>query len=299
MVIRSQPACVQVAQGFGDFLAGFAHAEDEVGLGDHAQVPALGDDVEGAFVAERGADALEDPGDGFDVVGEDLGFGVADRRDVVGVAGEVGDEEFDAGAGVQFVDLADGFGVEPDAFVCEVVAGHAGDGGVAQLHGLDGAGHFGGFEPVHGGGFAGVDLAEVAAAGAFGAADEEGGFLVFPAFEDVGAAGFFADGVQAFFFDQVLELDEFRAHLDFGLDPFRFAFHRDSRVALLDPQQLPAFGCQCHSRAPSGLETSASSCLRNSSTKRSAMSAGRMSFPVSRDMVVTPASVMPQAMICP
>src|SRR4051794_2060171 len=58
---------VEVAEGFGDFFPGFAHAQDEVGLGDHAQVPALGDDVQGAFVAESGADPLEDPGHGFDV----------------------------------------------------------------------------------------------------------------------------------------------------------------------------------------------------------------------------------------
>src|SRR3954470_15055054 len=32
---------VQVLQGFADFFAGFTHAQDEVGLGDHAQVPAL------------------------------------------------------------------------------------------------------------------------------------------------------------------------------------------------------------------------------------------------------------------
>ena len=83
-------------------------------------------------------------------MGEDFGFGVADSGDVPGVAGEVGDEQFDAGAGVQFVDFADGFGVEPDAFVFEVVAGDAGDGGVAELHGLDGAGDLGGFEAVQG-----------------------------------------------------------------------------------------------------------------------------------------------------
>jgi hypothetical protein len=201
--------------------------------------------------------------------------------------------------GVQFVDLADGFGVEPDAFVFEVVTGDAGDRGVAELHGLHGAGHLGGFEPVHGGGFAGVDLAEVAAAGAFGAADQESGFLVFPAFEDVGAAGLFADGVQAFFLDQVLELDKFRAHLDLGLDPVRFAFHRGGRIALLDPQHFPAFWCQCHRSAPSGVATRASSLLRSSSVIRETRSAGDMSRPVSWAMVVTPASVIPQAMIWP
>ena len=189
------------------------------------RLAALRDDVQGTVVAERGADALEDPRDGLDVVGEDLGLGVADRLDVFGLAGEVRNQEFDAGARVQFVDLADRLGVEPDALVGEVVAGHARDGGVAQLHGLDRAGHLGGLEHVHGGGFAGVDLAEVAAPGAFGAADQEGGFLVFPAFEDVGAAGLFTHGVQAFLLHEVLELDELGAHLDLGLDPLRLPLH--------------------------------------------------------------------------
>ncbi|MCY1238773.1 hypothetical protein D9M72_515300 [compost metagenome] len=140
---------MQVAEGLGDFLPGFSHAQDQVGFGDHAQVPALRDDVQRPVVAERGADALEDPRDGLDVVREDLGLGVADRGDVFGFAGEVRDQEFDAGARVQFVDLADRLGVEPDALVGEVVPGHAGHGGVAQLHGLDRAGHLGGLKHVH------------------------------------------------------------------------------------------------------------------------------------------------------
>ena len=183
-------------------------------------------------------------GHGLDVVGEDLGLGVADRLDVLGLAGEVRDQELDAGARVEFVDLADGFGVEPDALVGEVVAGHAGDGGVAELHRLDRPGHLGGFEHVHGGGLAGVDLAEVAAPGAFGAADQEGGFLVFPAFKDVGAAGLFTHGVEALLLDEVLELHELGTHLDLGLDPIRLAFHRGGRIALLDAQHFPAFWCQ-------------------------------------------------------
>ena len=177
-------------------------------------------------------------------MGEHLGLGVADRLDVLRFAGEVRDQEFDAGARVEFVDLADRFGVEPDALVREVIAGHPGDSGVAELHRLDRPGHLGGFENVHGRRFAGVDLAEVAAAGAFGAADQEGGFLVFPALEDIGAAGLFTHSVEAFLLDEVLELHELGTHLDLGLDPIRLAFHRGGRIALLDAQHFPAFWCQ-------------------------------------------------------
>ena len=107
-----------------------------------------------------------------------------------------GMSSLDAGARVELVDLADGLGVEPGAAVGQVVAGDAGDGGVAQAHRLDGFGDAAGLVAVELGGLAGVDLAEVAAAGALLAADEEGRLAVFPALVDVGAAGLFADGVQ-------------------------------------------------------------------------------------------------------
>ena len=61
------------------------------------------------------------------------------------------------------------------------------------------------------GGLAGVDLAEVAAARALVAADEEGGLAVFPALVDVGAAGLLADRVQALAAHERLELGVLRA----------------------------------------------------------------------------------------
>src|SRR5690242_18876878 len=64
---------VQVAQRLADLLAGLAHAEDQVGLGDEAEVAGLGDHVERALVAEGRADPLEDARDGLDVVGQHLG----------------------------------------------------------------------------------------------------------------------------------------------------------------------------------------------------------------------------------
>ena len=55
-------------------------------------------------------------------------------------------------------------------------------------------------------GLAGVDLAEVAAAGALVAADQEGGFAVFPALEDVGTPGLLAHGVKALVLHELLDL---------------------------------------------------------------------------------------------
>ena len=144
--------------------------------------------------------------------------------------------------GVELVDRAHGLGVQPGAAVGEVVAGDAGDGGVAQLHRLHRLGDPARLVAVERLGLAGVDLAEVAAPGALVAADEERRLAVLPALEDVGAAGFLADRVQALGLHQVLELRVLRAHLRPGLDPLRLALDRGLGVADLQPQQLAAVG---------------------------------------------------------
>ncbi len=116
----------------------------------------------------------------------------------VGLAVEVGDEVLDTGARVEFVDLPHGLGVQPRAAVGEVVAGDAGDRGVAKAHRLNAFGDTTRLVTVECRGLAGVDLAEVAAARALFTTDQERRLTVFPAFVDVGAAGLFADRVQAF-----------------------------------------------------------------------------------------------------
>ena len=110
---------------------------------------------------------------------------------------EVGDQQLDARARVDGVDLAHRLGVEPRAAVGQVVARDAGDRRVAQTHRLDALGDPARLVAVERRGLAGVDLAEVAAPGALVAADEERRLAVLPALVDVGAAGFLADGVQA------------------------------------------------------------------------------------------------------
>ena len=54
-------------------VARFAHAQDQVGLGDQAEVTSLGEHVERPVVPEGRTDPLEDPGDGLHVVGQHLG----------------------------------------------------------------------------------------------------------------------------------------------------------------------------------------------------------------------------------
>ena len=150
-------------------------------------------------------------------------------------------------SGFTRVDLADGLGVEPRAAVGKVVASHAGDGGVAQPHGLHGGGDPARLVPVEGRRLAGVDLAEVAAAGALVAADEEGRLAVLPALVDVGTAGLLADGVQTLALHQRLQLGELRPHPRPRLDPLRLALDRG--LARCAPRCVTAAGRQSRWRA--------------------------------------------------
>jgi hypothetical protein len=141
-------------------------------------------------------------------------------------------------------------GVQPGAAVGQVVAGDAGDGGVAQLHLLHRLGDPARLVAVERLRLAGVDLAEVAAPGALVAADEEGRLAVLPALEDVGAAGLLADRVQALGLHQALQLGVLRAHLRPGLDPLRLALDRGLGVADLEAQQLAAGRSSACSQTP-------------------------------------------------
>ena len=187
---------MQVAQRLRDLLARLAHAEDEVRLGDQPEVAGLRDDIERALVPERGADALEDARNRLDVVREHLGPRLEDDAQQLGVAREVGGQQLDAGARVELVDHPHRLGVQPRALVGQVVAGDAGHRRVAQVHLHDRLGDTAGLVGVVVGGLARVDLAEVAAARALAAADEERRLAVLPALVDVRAAGLLAHGVQ-------------------------------------------------------------------------------------------------------
>src|SRR5699024_5256766 len=114
--------------------------------------------------------------------------------------------QLDAGTLVESVNSPDRFGVQPGASVLQVVACDSRDRRVLQPHRSDGFGDPARLVRVELGGLAGVDLAEVAAARALRAADEESGFTVFPAFEDIGAAGFFAYRMQPGRADEVLHV---------------------------------------------------------------------------------------------
>src|SRR5699024_9599541 len=103
--------------------------------------------------------------------------------------------------------------VQPGAAVGQVVARDTRDGRVPQAHLAHGVRDAPGLVRVEVGRLAGVDLAEVTAAGALLTADEERRLTVLPALEDVGAARLLAHRVEAGAADQGLELRELRTDL--------------------------------------------------------------------------------------
>src|SRR5699024_11517694 len=92
--------------------------------------------------------------------------------------------------------LTHGLGIEPRPAVVEIDAGHTRDRRIAQTQLTRRGGHPARLVRVEFGRFAGVDLTEVAAAGALLSADEERGLPILPAFEDVRTTRLFAHGVQ-------------------------------------------------------------------------------------------------------
>src|SRR5699024_10642204 len=143
-----------------------------------------------------------------------------------------------------------GLGVQPGRAVREVVAGDAGDGGVAQAHLADGLRDAARLVPVQGVRLAGGDVAEVAAAGALVTADEEGGLAVLSALVHVGAVGLLAHGVQGRTGDALLDRLVLRTRLRGGADPGRLVLDGRLGVFRLDAQQTAAFGCGRHAHHP-------------------------------------------------
>jgi hypothetical protein len=223
-----------------------------------------------------------------------------------GLAVEVGREQLDAGARVDGVDLPDRLGVQPRAAVGQVVAGDARDGRVA-LHPLHAVGDAARLVRVVGGRLAGVDLAEVAAARALRAADEERRLAVLPALVDVGAAGLLAHGVQPSPFTS-----DCRAWYSGPIFAFVLihsglrsigvcALRTSSRRAVRPPPARRRRRCSrsrpIRTRSCGDLVDAAKDAWKAAVTA-STTRAGGTSRPSTSLIVVTPASEMPHGMIC-
>jgi len=103
--------------------------------------------------------------------------------------------------------------------VWQVVAIDGGDNCVCEFHLLDSRSDADGFSEIDSAGPAGLDVAVGAGAGACVAEDHEGCCAAVPAFSDVRAGCFFADGVQAGALDLLANLKVVFATGSFDLEP--------------------------------------------------------------------------------
>ncbi len=187
----------EVVHQFLHLLGGLAQAHHDACLAGDATLCNLLKHAEAGVVAGHAPHLGGEAADGLHVVGNDVGLSVNDLLHQFAVALEVGYQHLHGGVGVGLLDLADGLGPVGSAQVGQVVAVHAGDDGMAQLHQLHAVGHVLRLGWVKGQGATRLRVAEAAATGADVPANHEGGRSASPAFTHVGAAPTAADGVQA------------------------------------------------------------------------------------------------------
>src|SRR5207244_3152911 len=144
--------------------------------------------------------------DRFEIVVQDIRFGVDYDRECLLAALEVGDEHLHRRAGRTASDLGDRHREHLGATVRQVVAVHAGDHHVPQPHTLHGCREAHRLTAVEGGRGPVGDRAIRTVPGADVAQDHEGGGAVLPALADVGAMRLLAHRVELEIPHQVLEL---------------------------------------------------------------------------------------------
>ena len=89
----------QVAQGGAEFGVRLAQAQHQAGLGPRPGLRGAAQDGEGPAVVGLRADGRLEAFDGFEVVVEDVGFGLQHGADGGRIALEIGHEDFDGRAG--------------------------------------------------------------------------------------------------------------------------------------------------------------------------------------------------------
>ena len=203
-----------------------AHPQDQVGLRDHVGAVALGEPehVERAVVAERRPDTVVEPSHRLEVVGEHVGSGVQQRRDVVLPALEVARQHLHADAGHGLLHAPDGLRPQGRTAVVEVVPRDA----RSRRRGASPSrpprrAILAGSSRSIGIGLGGHHVAEPAASGALRTQDQEGRLAFLPALRDVGAHRLFADRVEREAPHQALQLRVVRTAREPHLQPRRFA----------------------------------------------------------------------------
>ena len=137
----STPIAARSARQPIDLVVGLAHADDQARLGHEPGGLRPGQHRQAAGVAGRRTHGPLEPGDGLDVVVEDIGTHREQHVERAGVALDVGDQGLDARRRAAQPDRVDAGGDVGHPAVGEVVAGDHREHGVVEAHPLDGLGH--------------------------------------------------------------------------------------------------------------------------------------------------------------
>ena len=216
----------EVGHGLLDLLHGVAQSHHQAGFGQdfRAELPGVDQSGPGGFVGALGLDGFEQPGNGFQVVVEDIRPGVHDDLEGFQAALEIRDEYFHGALRAKLPDPADDHGKDRRPAVAALVAVDAGDNSVLQIHGLDRLGDPLGFIPVQGAGLPVFHITELAGPGADIPQQQEGGSARAPAFTPVGAERFLADSMQGLILHQGTDFMEGPVMMEFHPQPGRQAF---------------------------------------------------------------------------
>lgn len=186
----------QVLKRLAQLVHGFTESDHYAGLGEEGRSQFLDDaeDFERAAVFALWSDRRRKAFDHLEVVVVKFRARGTKGLDAVTAGVEVGGENFDGGIGAAIVDGGNASGEVAGAFVFQVVPGDCGNDDVCEVQLGDGIREPIGFISGRGVRSSSGDGTIMAPASALVAEDHEGGVTFGPAFRQVGAFGFLADG---------------------------------------------------------------------------------------------------------
>ncbi len=170
-----------------DFFAPLADADHDAGFGDSALGFDAAEEFDRAFVASSRPDGRVAASDGFQVVRDDVGFGIDDHLQCCFVAAEVTDEDFDGEVRTGIAEADDCFSPNGGSAVGHVIAIDTRDDDVLEMGSSQRVGDAAWFVEVGDGRLSGFDIAEAAVPGAGVAEDHDCGDTSFPALPHIRA----------------------------------------------------------------------------------------------------------------
>ena len=232
----------QVFEDCEDVCFALAEAEHDAGFNERKHLFRLSEYIERTLVVSSLARDGVEPGHGFKIMGEDIGFCVRYYAQRAGRALEIRNEHFNFYLRGKGADRAYGAGEMLCCAVRKIVPGHGGDHCVAEPEFLDGSGNTARFIGVELLRFPFCNGAELAAPCADSACDEEGGNFLVKALADVGALRPFADRVEVRGAQEFLQpghFSEINAFLGEGTIYFFVVCHFQGPGRELEPEQVP------------------------------------------------------------